>query len=134
MEVVQAGGVVVMDGRLVVRRTSSGDWVLPKGHVHPGESLEEAARREVREETGLDVVVLDRAGEVVFRRGDDLVRVYFYIMGVVNQLPSWTSHLGHDTFLVDAREAWRVLSFENLRELWRKVANVAICRGSGKEE
>lgn len=121
-----------MDGRLVVRRTRNGDWVLPKGHVRPGESLEEAARREIREETGLDVVVLDRAGEVVFPRGDDLVRVHFYIMSVVNRLPSWTSHLGHDAFLVDAHEAWRVLSFENLRELWRKVANVAICRSSGE--
>ncbi|MBQ9418408.1 MAG: NUDIX domain-containing protein [Bacteroidales bacterium] len=48
-----AGGVVVdADGRvLLIRRL--GHWDLPKGHVEAGESLREAALREVAEETGL---------------------------------------------------------------------------------
>ncbi len=40
-----------------VRRATGERWVLPKGLVNPGESLDEAARREVREETGLEAVV-----------------------------------------------------------------------------
>lgn len=54
-----AGGVVVRwreDGRLevlLVHRPAYDDWSLPKGKVHEGESDEECALREVKEETGL---------------------------------------------------------------------------------
>jgi 8-oxo-dGTP diphosphatase len=50
-----AGGVVTTrDGRvLLVHRPRYDDWTLPKGKLDPGETFEEAALREVREETGL---------------------------------------------------------------------------------
>ena len=48
-----AGGVVVRDGLvLVVHRPEYDDWTLPKGKLDPGEGFEEAALREVEEETG----------------------------------------------------------------------------------
>jgi 8-oxo-dGTP diphosphatase len=53
-EVRAAGGVVIRDGRvLLVHRARYGDWSLPKGKLDPGESWEDAALREVEEETGL---------------------------------------------------------------------------------
>jgi 8-oxo-dGTP diphosphatase len=54
-EVQAAGGVVLDgDGRVVlVHRPKYDDWSLPKGKLAPGESFEEAALREVEEETGL---------------------------------------------------------------------------------
>lgn len=57
-----AGAVVRRDdGRiLVIRRghpPSEGLWSIPGGRVEPGESLQQAARREVAEETGLDVTI-----------------------------------------------------------------------------
>jgi len=48
-----AGGVVVHDGRvLVLHRPGRGEVRLPKGHVEPGEDVQTAALREVREESG----------------------------------------------------------------------------------
>jgi len=42
------------EGRvLLVRRTDNGLWALPAGLCEPGEAMEDAAKREVREETGL---------------------------------------------------------------------------------
>lgn len=61
-----AGGIVLGDGGTVamVLSQNSHSWLLPKGHVENGESDEQAARREIAEETGLtDLEYLDDLGE-----------------------------------------------------------------------
>ena len=61
--VLAAGGVVVRRGAdggvevLLVHRPRYDDWSLPKGKCDPGEGFEATAVREVREETGYEVVV-----------------------------------------------------------------------------
>jgi ADP-ribose pyrophosphatase YjhB (NUDIX family) len=62
-------GAVVLDGDrvLLVQRgqpPSQGKWSLPGGLVHVGERLEDAVRREVTEECGLSVRVLDICGVI----------------------------------------------------------------------
>lgn len=49
-----AGGVVARDGLIaLVHRPRYDDWTLPKGKLDAGESFEEAALREIEEETGM---------------------------------------------------------------------------------
>ncbi len=67
---VSAGGVVLRGHDVVVivptRRAADGRKVLalPKGHVDPGETPEQAARREVREEAGVEATLVAKLGDV----------------------------------------------------------------------
>ncbi len=63
--VVGVGGVVILDGRvLLVRRGQApllGEWSIPGGMLETGETIMEGVRRELLEETGLEV----RVGELI---------------------------------------------------------------------
>lgn len=67
---VSAGGVVVREGKVIVivptRRAADGSKVLclPKGHLDGDETAQQAARREVREETGVQAELVEDLGEV----------------------------------------------------------------------
>jgi 8-oxo-dGTP pyrophosphatase MutT (NUDIX family) len=84
-----AGGVVVRGGDVVVivptRRGAGGVRVLglPKGHPEPGESAEQAASREVREETGVTGELIESLGtiEYDYERGGRSItkRVEFFL-------------------------------------------------------
>jgi 8-oxo-dGTP diphosphatase len=86
-------GAVVRDesGRiLVVRRArppSQGLWSIPGGRVEPGETLAEAARREVREETGLDVDIQEVLGHVDIPHGEIVYDVADFAATVTGNVP-----------------------------------------------
>ena len=59
-------GIILDDNRskiLLVKRRDVPVWVLPGGGIDPGESPEEAVRREIKEETGLEVEVVRKVAE-----------------------------------------------------------------------
>lgn len=69
-----AGGVVFRksdDGvKLAFVHDVFGYWTLSKGHVDEGEELEEGAKRELKEEMGVEVTVLDKIGENEYTASD----------------------------------------------------------------
>lgn len=61
---------VIRDGEkiLMVERRDGNGWGLPGGHIKLGETAEDAARREVKEETGLDFEILKILGTLSGKR------------------------------------------------------------------
>ena len=81
--------MVVRDGQVIVivptRRAADGRRVLalPKGHVDPGETAEQAAAREVREEAGVDTTLVGRLGEVRYwyqRDGQKIAKLVTFFL------------------------------------------------------
>lgn len=68
---------------LIQRRRYGEEWSLPKGKLDPGESWEEAALREVREETGFEATLAGFAGGQVYRvKGGPKVVLYWHMQVV----------------------------------------------------
>ena len=127
MIVAQAGGVVVVGDKAVLRRTPKGEYLFPKGHIEPGETPEQTAVREVAEETGLEAAVVADLGRIEFPYQGDRYQVDFFLMRAVRQLPEWQDHLGKDTVLLPFDKVRESLSFQNYRDLWDRAK--AMLRG-----
>ena len=121
-----AGGVVLRSsaqGRevLLVGRTGDGSWVFPKGTPSPGETVEETALREVREETGLLVRILRPLGDLEywFAAGGERVHklVTFFLMEAVGGDLSLHDHEYDLVRWVTVSEARRMLTFDTYRDV-----------------
>ena len=79
-------GAIILDGNrvLLVRRANAplkGVWSIPGGRLELGETLTEGLRREIREETGLRIEILDQVEvfERIMRDNDGRVQ-YHYVL------------------------------------------------------
>lgn len=83
--IVGVGAVVFRDNSvLLVRRGQEpayGEWSLPGGAVEVGETLGEALRREIREETGIDIEILGLSAVLERIFPDEAGRIsYHYVL------------------------------------------------------
>jgi 8-oxo-dGTP pyrophosphatase MutT (NUDIX family) len=82
-EIEAAGGVVLQNGRVaVVHRPRYDDWTLPKGKLDAGETFEQAALREVWEETGLRCRLVRELPSVEYAVRDRPKLVRYWLMAV----------------------------------------------------
>jgi 8-oxo-dGTP diphosphatase len=122
-EVLAAGGLVLREGKvLVVHRPKYDDWSLPKGKLDEGEDFEQAALREVREETGLRCALGRAVGDTTYRDNKDRDKLVRYF----EMQPDGGEFTPNDEVdevrWVPLAEAPGVLSYEFDRELISKLS------------
>ena len=131
---IAAGGVVMRrrndDWEVVLAgRQSDGTWVFPKGTPDKGESIEETAEREVREETGLDVRILRPLGQTDYwfaAPGERVHKfVHFFLMEPTGGDLSAHDHEYDEVRWVPLAEARRMLSFDTYREVLDRAVAAA---------
>ena len=67
---------------LLIKHVVGGHWSFPKGHVEPGETEEQTALREIKEETGIDVELNTSFREVVsYSPKRDTTKDVIYFLG-----------------------------------------------------
>ena len=102
---------------VLVGRSHSGMWALPKGTPESGETLEQVAVREVQEETGLEVRLIAHIGNISYSFIRDKIRFQKQVRHFLFEA------IGGDTSLHDAEydrvewfsipEALRRLTYQN---------------------
>jgi 8-oxo-dGTP pyrophosphatase MutT (NUDIX family) len=132
-----AGGVVVrrMQGRpyVAVVRVRDQILALPKGHPDGEESAAEAARREVREETGLEADLVERLGDVKYwyvRDGERVMKIVaFFLFRYRSGSVEDHDHEVEEALWIPLEEAPKRLAYKGEREM----AEAALSRlGEGR--
>ena len=111
---------------LLIKHTNGGHWSFPKGHVEPGETEAETARREIREETGLEVQIDTSFREVVSYspRKDTIKNVVYFLAWVksreIHPQPEEVSQVKW----VEISLAPKWLNYDNDRQLVSRVKTI----------
>jgi 8-oxo-dGTP pyrophosphatase MutT (NUDIX family) len=105
---------------LVRAKPAPHDWVLPKGHIEKGESSEETAVREVREEAGVQATVRRYLGLIEFDspKGEH-VRAGYFLMDFVKDVEQEEDR---EIRWCPIPEALSLVKFEDTRHLIREAS------------
>ncbi len=132
IEATSCGGVVIFRNKVLVLyknyKNRYEGWVLPKGTVEPGESYEQTALREVKEETGVSAKIVEYLGksQYSFSAYTEIVEkeVHWYLM----LSDSYYSKPQQEEFFLDSGyykfyEAYHLLKFANEKLMLQKAFN-----------
>jgi len=139
--ITSAGGVALRDSGeglevLACGRHADNLWALPKGTPEPGETLEQTAMREVREETGVEVAIDGLVGEIKywFSRPQEGVRYYktvrHYLLRPIGGDTSLHDHEFDEARWIPVSEALKLLTYPN--EV--RILNQALDLVRGRED
>jgi len=109
---------------LVVSSSDGANWVLPKGHIDPGETAEVAALRELAEEAGVIGEIVDRLSTKNFTRGTQEGVIQYFL---IRELGSIAAAEDRTLQWEDEAAALQLLTFAEAKAallegaaIWRK--------------
>lgn len=119
LTIAQAAAVPIDDGRIcLVSSTSGRGWVVPKGHIEPGQTAPQTALQEAWEEAGLRGI-LD--GEPVdtyqYQKNGATYRVVVFLMQVTEAAASWPEDNRRTRRWVRLQETEQLVQVAGLRQV-----------------
>jgi len=108
---------------LLIKHVNSGHWSFPKGHTEPDESETDTARREIFEETGVDVIIDPTFRETVTyypRKETRKIVVYFLAKAKGYTFSPQAEEIAEIKW-VDVGHAMSVLTYENDKSIVNKA-------------
>lgn len=108
---------------LLIKNANGGHWSFPKGHVEPGETEEETALREIKEETDIDVALIPGFREVItYTPKKDICKDVIYFLGkaLTYDYTPQESEVAQIKW-VEINHANSILNYDNDRQLVNKA-------------
>lgn len=96
----ELAGCIILDEQdriLLLHRTEPNQWEVPGGKLKEGETHEEAAIREAKEELGVDVELIRRLGKCIFHQGDQEIDYTWYLADIENGIPTAREEIFDDS-------------------------------------
>ncbi|MCL2199588.1 MAG: NUDIX hydrolase [Defluviitaleaceae bacterium] len=139
--IISCGGVVIFKNKvLVLYKNQNGrhkGWVMPKGNIEPNETYEQAALREVKEESGVSARIVKYMGktEYSFTAAPEneviLKTVHWYLMTT----NSFFCKPQAEEFFADVgfykqHEAYHLLKFHDERQIMRRAFKIKNTEGA----
>ena len=115
--------IVENDKVLLILQQNDAYWGFPKGHVENGETETQTAKREVKEEVGLDVEIDENKRYVtnyIVRNEIDKTSVFYVATTIGGELVKQDSEIKEVKWCT-FEEALELLTFDNLKEVLRNV-------------
>lgn len=129
---VSAGGVVFYGNDILLLKKNNKDWVIPKGRVEKNETFEETAIREVKEETGVNALLLEYIGKIDYKYKDS-----YNNLGYINKTVYWYLMKGNsfncnpqkEEGFIDAKyihmlKAIKYLKYDDERKIVEKAIDI----------
>lgn len=119
------GCIVIDNGKVLLIQHLKGHWDIPKGHMEAGETEQETALREVKEETGVDVEVISDKRytlEYTVENGNLKEVIYFIAKKIGGEEKAQETEVSEIRWLA-FDEAVEMLTYDNSKELLRKAIN-----------
>ena len=131
MKVLSSGGVIIHNNLILLLKKYNGDYVLPKGRVEKGETIEETALREVKEESGIDGTIKKYLGEINYSFMNRMRNVkvdktvHFFLMSTKDTHTIPQSMEGFKTAkFYDRDEAVKLMRFKQEKSIIKKAIEV----------
>ena len=130
IEATSCGGVVIYRGKILVLykryKNKYEGWVLPKGTVEMGETHEETAIREVKEESGADAVIRRYLGATHYNFSTSREMVNKEVLWYLMSSESYYSKPQREEYFEDSgyykyNEAFHLLRFPNEKQILEKA-------------
>ncbi|MGN0340216.1 MAG: NUDIX hydrolase [Lachnospira sp.] len=142
IEATSCGGVVIYRGKILVLykryKNKYEGWVLPKGTVEMGETHEETAIREVKEESGADAVIRRYVGTTHYNFSTSREIVNKEVLWYLMSSESYYSKPQREEYFEDSgyykyNEAFHLLRFPNEKQILEKAyAEYELMRRNGE--
>ena len=124
--ITQKAGVILINKDIhkigLIYRDAQDDYTFPKGHLEANETLQECAIRETAEETKRNSKLLSdkEIGIIRYNNSTETCEVYMYLAEDIGPSDN-TSPEVHDLKWVAWEDVEKVLTYQNLKDLWASV-------------